>query len=253
MYGDILLDQEKITEARDAFRKVTELDSSRYAIWQQIILIDYDLLDIPALIKECQKAIDLFPEQAEPYLYLGMAQYNSKNYSEAISAFSTGKNYLQSKDKMLFFFYSYLGDSYYQNKNYDLAFENYEKALVLKPNDDHVLNNYAYYLALQNTNLDRALELAEKLIKLQPDNNNYQDTYAWVLYKRNDFVNAKVWIEKALTGTGSKNASILDHYGDILYKSNNTDKAVEYWMKAKENGMSTDVLNKKIAERKLYE
>ncbi|MEI6122417.1 MAG: tetratricopeptide repeat protein [Bacteroidota bacterium] len=253
VYGDILYQQDKTSEARDAFRKVTQLDSSKYAIWQQIILIDYDLKDTPAILKESKKAIELFPEQSEPYLYCGIAQMNQKDYLAAISTLNAGKSFLESKDKNLFFFYSYLGDCYYQNKNFDLAFDNYEKALVINPNDDRTLNNYAYYLALQNTNLNRALELAAKLVNLKPDDSNYQDTYAWVLYKNNDLVNAKVWIEKALAGTGSKNASILDHYGDILFKTNDTVKAVEYWIKAKENGMSTDLLNKKIVEKKLYE
>ncbi len=253
IYGDILLEQNKKSVARDAFRKVNGLDSSKFAIWEQIILIDYDLQDIPALLSDSKKTMDLFPEQAEPYLYYGIAEINQKDYNKAIAALTTGKNYLTSKDKNLFFFYSNLGDCYIQNKNFDLAFEDYEKALAINPNDDHIINNYAYYLALQNTNLDRALELAQKLVRLQPDNNNYEDTYAWVLYKRSDFTNAKIWIEKAVTGNGSKNSSILDHCGDIMYKTNNIDQAVEYWIKAKENGISTEILNKKIAERKLYE
>lgn len=54
--------------------------------------------------------------------------------------------------------------------------------------------------------------------------------------------------------TGKANATHLEHYGDILFRLGDVDQAVEQWEKAK--GMlnaGTENLNKKIANRKIYE
>ena len=52
---------------------------------------------------------------------------------------------------------------------------------------------------------------------------------------------------------GQSSGTILEHYGDILFKLNDSNKAVEYWQKAKTAGGATELIDKKIADRKLYE
>ena len=46
---------------------------------------------------------------------------------------------------------------------------------------------------------------------------------------------------------------ILDHYGDVLYKLGRVDDAVDYWIKAKQYDVDSELIDKKIADRKLYE
>lgn len=253
IYGDILSNNKKYAEARDAYRSVVGLDSSKYIIWQQLILLDSELNDNASLLVDSKKAMELFPEQAEPYFFHGIAQMRAKNYKEAIKVLTTGKPFIYNDDTLLLKFLSTLGDCYYKEQKYDLSFEAYEKALIIDPNNAYVLNNYSFYLSLQNQNLNRANQLAERVNSLNPGVYIYQDTYAWVLFKQKDYVNAKIWIEKAIVSGGEKDADILDHYGDILFKNNDIEKAVEFWNKAKTAGMKSEVLDKKITDRKLYE
>jgi len=252
IYGDILYQQKDLEGARTAFRRVTELDNSKFVVWQQLMQIERVLEDYDALAAESKTAMELFPEQAEPYLLFGISKMKKGEYELAISALNNGKNFAV-EDKMLLKFYTALADSYYKIKNYDLCFEAYEKSLSIEPNNTYVLNNYSFYLALQNTNLDRAAQLCERLLSLQPDNPIFQDTYAWVRYKQKKYDEAKKWSEKAVQASNNKNAAILDHYGDILYSLNQTDLAVEAWKKAKDNGMKSEILDKKINDKKLYE
>jgi len=253
IYGDILYQQKDLEGARTAFRKVTELDNSKYVVWQQLLQIDKTLDDNKALAEESKKAMELFPEQPEPYLFYGICKMKEGDYTQAISVLNNGKNFAADDDKMMLKFYTALADTYYKNKNFDLCFEAYEKSLSIDPNNIYVLNNYSFDLALQNSNLPRAEQLCSRLISLQPDNPVFQDTYAWVFYKQKKYNDAKIWIEKAVAGSNSKNASILNHYGDILYSLNQADLAVEYWIKAKENGLNTELIDKKIRDKKLYE
>ena len=253
IYGDILSDADRFSEARDAYRKVTTMDSSKFVIWQQLILLDYGLQDSASLAKESEKAMNLFPEQPEPYYYYAISQMNNGNINNAISALNNCKNVLVKDNNLLLKVLTLLGDCYHTVKKYDLCYESYEKALKIDPNDLYILNNYSYFLAEKSTNLDRAQELAERMISKSMDDFQRLDTYAWVCFRKKDYEKAKTWIEKAIQNGGDKDAVIMEHYGDILFYNGDTDKAVEMWNKALGLGSKSELLKKKIADRKYYE
>jgi Tfp pilus assembly protein PilF len=136
---------------------------------------------------------------------------------------------------------------------YDKSDKAYDEALGFNPNNDVILNNYSYFLAIRKSNLEKAEKMAAQLVKNNPQNATYLDTYAWVLFVREKYKEAKKIIEKAIN-TGMANATHIEHYGDILFKLGDVENAVTQWEKAK--GMlstSSEILNKKIANRKIYE
>ena len=122
----------------------------------------------------------------------------------------------------------------------------------MNPNNANVLNNYSFYLALRKTDLEKAEKMSSQLIKNSPDNATYLDTHAWVLYARGKFKDARKVIERAIA-TGKAAATHFEHYGDILYKIGDIDGAVAQWEKAKGLNANSEILNKKIANRKMYE
>lgn len=63
---------------------------------------------------------------------------------------------------------------------------------------------------------------------------------------------AKEWMEKALANGGDKSGTVVEHYGDILYKLNKVSEAVEQWKKAKQLGDTSEQIDKKIAEQKMF-
>ncbi len=251
--GDFLYRDKKFEEARESFRKVNMIDSSKYEIWETILIINSELNDTIALINESERAIELFPEQPLLYLFSGISNFQTNQLSKAIEKLETGLKLVVDNDKLLSQFYTYLGDIQYKNKNYDKAFNAFKKNLEIDPDNVYVLNNYTYYLSLQNEELDKAEQMGRKLNTLEPNNASYQDTYAWVFYKLGRYEEAKKWILKSLENGGSENDIILEHLGDIYYKAGDASKAVEYWLKAKKMGDGTELLQKKIDEKKLYE
>jgi predicted negative regulator of RcsB-dependent stress response len=60
-------------------------------------------------------------------------------------------------------------------------------------------------------------------------------------------------MEKAIS-SGEANATHFEHYGDILFQLGDTEGAVQQWEKARKLlTKPSESLNKKIANRKLYE
>jgi tetratricopeptide (TPR) repeat protein len=253
IYGDFLYQEKRLEEARDAFRNVITLDSSKYIVWEQLLFTESELNDTEALISESKVAIELFPLQPLPYLFSGGAYYQKKEWKKCIKILNQGIKYVVDNPIMRVQFYAYLGDAYNQigdNINSDNA---YDKALKINPDNDYILNNYAYYLSLRKEKLEQAAKMAKRATEVKPNNSTNQDTYAWVLYVMGDYEEARVWMEKALENDNTNSPVLLEHYGDILWQLGDKEQAVSYWIKAKEAGKGSEFLDRKVEEKKLFE
>jgi len=251
MNGDILAIQEKKQEAFFNYVKSIELDNSHYKIWQQIVFLALELNKNDSVIKYSEKAIEVFPSQPIFYYYGGSAYYTKKEYSRAIDLFESGQKIAGSNVELNVQFLSQLGDTYNSLKNYQRSDSSYEAALKIDSDNVHVLNNFSYYLSLRKEKLEKAKKMCEQMLAKSPDEPAYLDTYAWVLYQMKDYSNSKKFIEKALLKTSD--ATIVEHYGDVLFQLGEKQEALNQWKKAKEGTGYSDLLNKKIADKKLYE
>ncbi len=253
IYGDLLLQDKKYEEARVSFLKVLTLDSSKYAVWEELLRLDLQLTEYQHLCEYSQRAMELFPEQPLPYLFSGLGNYQLKKYGEGIISLNSGLKLVVNNNEMLAQFYMYLGDTYHALKQDEKAYKSYEQSLKIKDGNAYVLNNYAYYLSLCGKDLEKAEQMAKKAVELEPGNSSFQDTYGWVLYKQKKFHEALEWIEKALEDKDGPSGEVLEHYGDVLFILGDTSKASEYWLKAKMKGGGSSFLERKIAEKKMYE
>ena len=251
--GDYYYREGDLKAAKEAFETALQFDQSRFPIWQQLLIICFDLKEYELVVFHAQNAIELFPSQPISYLLSGMSYIQTKSYDNATTVLNTGKIMVFGNNELLAQFYSSLGDAYHAQKNHKMSDESYDKSLELSPLNTYVLNNYSYYLSLRNENLDKALEMMEVCTALNPGIASYEDTYAWVFYQKGYYDKAQEWLERALTSGGSQNAVIVEHYGDVLYQIGKVFEAVEHWRKAKELGSETPFIDQKISEQKLYE
>jgi len=252
MYGDFMFQDKQYEKARDAFYKVISLDNSKYIVWEQLLFTESELNEADSLLKTSLQAIELFPEQPIPYLFAGSAHYLNKNWDACIAVLENGLFYVVNNDLLLEQMYAYLGDAYNQLQNHQKSDEAYQRALAINPNNDYVLNNYAYYLSLRNENLEEAARMARLSVDLKPGSANL-DTYGWVLYKMGNYSEAGQWIFKAIEAGGEENPVILEHYGDILWHLDRQQEAIQWWNKALDAGKGSDLLEKKVEDQMMYE
>jgi len=209
------------------------------------------------IVRICDSALAIFPDNPDFYLNKGLVYYQKNNYSEALAVFFEGILTIPEDDNLaLTRFYGIMGDLYHQMDEKEEAYRAYEQALEYDENNILVLNNYAYFLSLDKENLDKAERMSGKCLKMQPNEPTYIDTYAWVFFQKGNYSLAKFYIESAISNGGTNSPAILEHYGDILYKTGNPDKAVEQWEKAlkvKEVGEDTILLEMKIENHMYYE
>ncbi|MFN6944833.1 MAG: tetratricopeptide repeat protein [Cytophagaceae bacterium] len=249
--GDVSLVLNDKAKALEYYLQAKELNKSQYALWNQILMLDAEMNNADNLIIHSAEALEVFPNQAMLWLYNGSAYSMKKKYSEAIDALDEGLKLAVNNKDMQTQFQLYLGDAYNGNKEYEKSDAMYQEVLKTDPNNAHALNNFSYFLSLRKEKLSQAKDMSLKLLKKHPNNPNYMDTHAWVLYMMGEYEEAKKILEEA-AGL-SNNGTIWEHYGDALFKLNDINGAVEKWKKAKELGDTSDLIDKKIKDKKLYE
>lgn len=253
IYGELLQHNQNLQEARTQYRNAVSEDSGKYTYWNRLLDIEAQLNDARDLESESKAAIGLFPISAQLYYYNGLANMQLKNYSAAVSALKLGVIYVTNDSVLLGQFYQNMGDANYFMKKYAASDSAYNQALRINPNNDYVLNNYSYFLSVRDTNLEMAEKMSKKSNGLVQNNDSYEDTYAWILYMTGKYDGAKEWEHKAILDGGEKDATILEHYGNILFKLGEKDSAVDYWLRAKQAGTGSDLLEKEIRDKQLYD
>ena len=254
VYGDFLIMQDKFEEALFQFQLVTESEPENMDAWVQLLRLSNQRKEWDEMIRICKKCIEIFPEELDFHLYLGIAHYQKKDFTSAIDAYVNAISLIPADNiSAKSNFFGQIGDTYFKLGQTDNAFKAYEEALKYNDKNIMVLNNYAYYLSLMKKDLPKAERMSALTIKIEPNNPTYLDTYAWIFFVQGNFTLAKLYIEQAISRDRSGSAELADHYGDILYMTGEKEKAVEQWEKAREAGKKTVTIDKKIAERTYFE
>ncbi|MCX6274579.1 MAG: tetratricopeptide repeat protein [Bacteroidetes bacterium] len=254
VYGDFLIQDKQYDKALDEYQLAKKLGAKEFTIAQQLMFLESQLQRWDSLLTESEETISNFPDQPLGYFFNGLANSQKKKYADAVKSLNTGVKLIVDNKNLEGQFYSSLGEAYNELKDYAKSDENYEKALELNPKDVNVLNNYAYFLSVRGEKMDKAELMSKESNALEPDQGSYEDTYGWIMYKQGKYSEAKIWIEKSLSHGSDKSATVLEHYGDILYKLGDTNKAYEYWQKAKNAGEGySEFLDRKLEGKKLIE
>lgn len=249
--GDIHYLHGQKRDALTSYLQSKRLNPDNYSLWAQILVIESELNEADSMIKHSEEALDFFPNQSSLWLFNGSGHMLKKNYKSAINSFEQGKKLSGGNTELKIQFLMSLGDAYNGVKDYKKSDEAYEEVLKFDSRNAHVLNNYSYFLSLRKERLEYAKTLCERLIKDYPTEATFLDTYAWVLYMLKDYEGAKKYLELAVKN--SSNGTIVEHYGDVLFQLGEKDLALEQWRKAKELGETSELIDKKIRDKKLYE
>ncbi|MBY0435144.1 MAG: tetratricopeptide repeat protein [Cyclobacteriaceae bacterium] len=249
--GDLYLNLKRNREAEKEYLNAIQRGSASFEAWQNLLTLEAESNKFDSLIFHSEQGLEIFPNQAILYYFNGYGHIRKGHYREAASSLEQAKKLSSGNPAMLNEVNGMLGDAYNGTKEYAKSDKAYDEALAFNPNNDYVLNNYSYYLALRKENLEKAERMAATAIKNQPENSSFLDTYAWVLYHRGKYRDARKVMEKALA-LPDASYTHYEHYGDILFQLGDVDGAVKQWEKARSLTSQHDQIDKKIANRRVY-
>lgn len=253
LYGDYLNNDKKLEPARKMFLKSIDIDPSKYPVWSQVLFIDSDLNDIPAILEHTKACIELFPNQVLPYYFNGVANLQKEDFQKAIDMLALSRDLAYGMPELEVQILANLGDAYYQIRNFQKAWISYDQSLRLKPSNDYVLNNYAYFLSVENEDLEKALSMSKQTVDRNPKSATYLDTYGWILYKMKRYDEAVEYLKNAAKYDDSKSGEIFEHLGDALYAAGKTEEALVQWQAAKLHGGASNKIDQKIQTKQLIE
>lgn len=252
LYIQYLFSKGMEKETQPVLQQVLDIDPTNTAARMTLLGEAVKTEDYKEVTRLCEGGVVANPDRPEFYFYLAIA-YNQDNRNEDV--IRTCRKALEqarkgTKKEVISDFFTIMGDAYYAEKLSEEAYAAYDSALVYYPENIPALNNYAYYLSLERRDLDKAEEMSYKTIKAEPKNATYLDTYAWILFEKGNYDEARIYIDDALLSNEEQSAGVVEHAGDIYFMTGDTDKAVELWKRAREMGIRTEELEKKINEKK---
>jgi tetratricopeptide (TPR) repeat protein len=250
--GDFYLKQLKNPEALADFKKAVSFDQTKFAIWEQILLMEYQQQDYKNLYIDAKKCLEYFPAISKVYLLFGVAAVQEKHYQEAIDKLVLGEELVANDKTLKAEIYAQKGDAHFALKNTKEGIIAYENALKLDSKNNLYKNNYAYRLALANIELTKAENLIKEVIAASPNESHFLDTYGYVLLQQKNYKEALNYFEKALI-ISPNDKHLIEHKGDALFFLAKIDEALVFWKKAKELGATNKVLSDKIEKKKYYE
>ena len=213
--------------------------------FQRVIEIENHLNRPDSVSRYIDLALAKFPDNTDLLHMRGALALQKEEYDKAIELYNRALKHADN-DTLRSQLWGSIGDVEHQRNAMSKCYKAYYKALKLHIDNAMVLNNYAYFLALEGRNLEEALKMATRANALKENNPTYLDTMAWVLYKLGQYEQAKKVMQRALSLSRSHSYEYPLHYGDILHALGEEFMAKTYWRKALERGAPKEEIERRF-------
>lgn len=246
--GDLLLRNNQKEEALAAYKNALKFEENKFPIWNQVLILEYELLKFEDLYKDARACSALFPTISNVQLLYTIACVQLDRFQEAIDAADMGKELVVDDPATESEFYAQKGDALFGLKKYKEGAESYDKALAIYPSNTLTKNNFAMRLALANMDLPKAERLINEVLENKPAQAPYLDTKGLILFKQSKFKEALAEFVKA-DELDKNNKNYTEHLGDAFFMLGDTSKALELWKEALSLGSKNKLLTKKIQSK----
>lgn len=252
LFAQYLLSKNMEEDAVPVLEQVVDLDPMNKAARLMLVSAAAKKEDYKQIIKVCEPGIEATPEALEFYYYLAIAYNQAEQPDSVLNVCRKALEHItdESNKEVVSDFHAMMGDMYYRKKQTEEAYAAYDSALVYNPSNITALNNYAYYLSLERRDLDKAEEMSYKTVKAEPNNATFLDTYAWILFEKGKYEEARIYIDNAIKSEEEKSSEVLEHCGDIYFMTGDAESALKYWQQSLELGNDSEILKKKIEQKK---
>jgi tetratricopeptide (TPR) repeat protein len=252
--GQVLLQQNKPADARQAFDKALEITPGYPAALEQLVNLDIiakrfaparqrleaqiaqsgssatlqTLLarvhfaegDTAQAEAALRKVIELQPDAADAYLSLAQLYLSTHQPQKALSDLeaAVAKNPKDIRPLTI------MGVLQSEQKDHEGARASYEKILAIDPKAVVALNNLAYLYSEQFGNPSKALEMAQRARDAAPNSPEIADTLGWILHKAGRYSQALALLDES-AGKLPANPEVQFHLGMNYYMLGNDASA----------------------------
>lgn len=229
--GDILLQNEQLDLAAEAFAAVPETSDEYIAAQMRLADVLEDLGRVDDAVATLSTLLESRPDLAVVHGALGDVLRRNQRYDEAILAYDEMLERVDSNEPRYWFIYYARAISHHQTDNWPPAEADFRRALELNPDQPNVLNYLGYSLVEQRRSLDEALDMIERAVAARPDSGFIVDSLGWVYYRLGRFDEAVAPLERAVE-LEATDPIINDHLGDAYWIVGREREAQFQWERA---------------------
>lgn len=197
LYGSYLGTIDSIAAAAEQFGYAVDLDPEEEVFLRYRFQTALASGDTVGAIEASRLGIQRFNDIFYPLSGASLLHLNGK-YDEAVDLLKGYGIDRAENDYQKSLYESTLGDILYAAGQKDSAFTAYDRALAYNPDNSSVLNNMAYFMAVDGIDLQKAEKYIRHALMFDANNPTFIDTYAWVLFKQKDYPAARRQIDRAL-------------------------------------------------------
>jgi len=229
MYGDLLMEEGKKSEALLSYLKVLSLGGRSFEMYRQLMLLSSELYDYNQLISIAKEATELYPNHPIPFIFLGEGYLRKQEYSLAQSAFLDGSTQLVSSDQPNYLSCQLgLAESYAGLLEFEEAEKIYEKLQGDMYKRSRVDHAYARYLCMYRNDCEKTLDLLSGIPEIQKSNSEVLFTLGLAQFKLLRHEEAITTLERCLKSGGNRFEMFL-LLGEVKYAIGDKMGAHKIW------------------------
>ncbi len=245
LYATHLIRGGEIEQALDLYKGILSTSADRPEPYYQIIGIETYLQRPDSVAKYADMGMARFPGDMDMLLSNAYAHVSMKDYDGAVKLYREAYRGAQN-DSVRSILTGMIGDTYQEKGDMRRCYASYDKALRLFPDNEGVLNNYAYFLGEEGRDLEKALGMSERACELRGNDPTLLDTRGWILYKLGRYEEARKIMLQAISYDTSDSEVLLFHYAEILYAMGEDFMAEVYWKRALKNGYDPEIIVQRL-------
>jgi tetratricopeptide (TPR) repeat protein len=180
-----------------------------------------------------EKLIAAHPGDLEAIMALGNVLRGRKQFAECADVYSKGIETIAKPEKSNWVIYYFRGICYERAKQWLKAEGDLKKALVLFPEQPHVLNYLGYSWIDQGVNLDEGMRMIKRAVEQRADDGYIVDSLGWAHYRLGNIEEAVKQLERAVE-LKPEDPTINDHLGDAYWRVGRMLEARFQWSHARD-------------------
>lgn len=235
------LSKNNFSSAADRFEIVVTSNPDLVQGWQNLTIAYLQGSQWTEGANASERGVTIHPMDFQLNYFKGFSEFQLKNDSIALHYLNRSVEINPYATEPLII----LASVHDRMKNYMQSFSTFEKILAIDPDNDLVLNNYAYLLSERDMELEKAERMSKKSLSKDSTNAAYLDTYGWIMFKLKNYERAEEYILKAIE-TGEASPVVIEHLGDIYHAMGKNIDALKWWKESLEKKPSNEELRRKI-------